>query len=154
MFKIWRELIRPPRRLTHDEIDALLVADVPARLATIDGDGFPHVTRLWFIWADGAFHFTSFSDRPHVTRLRRDPRAGVCIDLEQPQREDRERPNQQVRAIGNAELLTDEDRLWTARISEKYLKGAAALERIAKRPEQERIVILLRPVRVVAVGST
>ena len=79
-------VISPPRPLTPDEIEALLAADVPGRLATLDRHGFPHVTPLWFIWADGAFHLTSLPDRAHVRRLERDPRAGICIDLEEPER--------------------------------------------------------------------
>lgn len=42
-------MIRAPRRLSEQEIEALLALDVPARLATIDAEGFPHVTPLWFV---------------------------------------------------------------------------------------------------------
>ena len=51
---LWR-MLKAPRRMTPDEIEALLSAAVPARLATVDRDGFAHVTPLWFIWSDGAF---------------------------------------------------------------------------------------------------
>jgi Pyridoxamine 5'-phosphate oxidase len=49
---LWH-MLKAPRRMTAEEIDALVSAAVPARLATIDRDGFPHATPLWFIWADG-----------------------------------------------------------------------------------------------------
>jgi Pyridoxamine 5'-phosphate oxidase len=51
-------VIRAPRPLSDDEIEAVLALDVPARLATIDAEGFPHVTPLWFVWDNGAFHLT------------------------------------------------------------------------------------------------
>jgi nitroimidazol reductase NimA-like FMN-containing flavoprotein (pyridoxamine 5'-phosphate oxidase superfamily) len=54
-------VIRAPRRLSDEEIEALLALDIPARLATIDPHGFPHVTPLWFVWDDAAFHLTSYS---------------------------------------------------------------------------------------------
>src|SRR5581483_3247223 len=76
------DVIRPPRPLSESETRRLLERDVPARLATVDGSGFPHVTPLWFVWAEGAFHLTSFRDRRHVARLRGNPRAGVCVDVE------------------------------------------------------------------------
>ncbi|HUA46071.1 MAG TPA: pyridoxamine 5'-phosphate oxidase family protein [Solirubrobacteraceae bacterium] len=79
--------------MSADEIDALLAAAVPARLATIDRDGFPHVTPLWFIWADGTFYLTSIADRPHPRRLEANPRAGICVDVEEPERDDGQRPN-------------------------------------------------------------
>jgi nitroimidazol reductase NimA-like FMN-containing flavoprotein (pyridoxamine 5'-phosphate oxidase superfamily) len=140
-------VIRAPRRLSNEEIEGLLALDVPARLATIDAEGFPHVTPLWFVWDDGAFHLTSYSDRPHVRRLAGNPRAGLCIDVERPAREDGERPNLQVRAVGIAELLDDEAGAWTLRIDEKYgWPRSATLAR-------DRVLIRLRPDRLVAVGS-
>lgn len=84
--------------MTAHEIDALLAAAVPARLATIDSGGFPHVTPLWFIWTDGAFYLTSISDRPHLRRLAANPRAGICVDIEEAERDDGQHPNRQVRA--------------------------------------------------------
>ena len=58
-------MIRPPRQLTSEEIEALLAADVPARLATLDRH------------------------------------AGIGTDQDEPEREDGERPNRQVRAAGS-----------------------------------------------------
>jgi len=139
--------------MTADEIDALLSATVPARLATIDRDGFPHVTPLWFIWAEGGFHLTSFSDRPHLRRLAANPRAGICIDVEEPERDDGERPNRQVRAIGTADLSRDHDGVWTARITDKYVRRSAASAMRATRVADQRVLIRLKPDRFVAVAS-
>jgi PPOX class probable F420-dependent enzyme len=147
-------MIRPPRALSPTEIEALLARDVPARLATIDAQGFPHVTPLWFVWAEGAFHLTSYPDRPHLRRLERNPRAGLCVDAEQLERGDGERPNRQVRAIGLAELFADTDHAWTRRIGEKYIHGQGAADLGARRAAAgERTVIRLRPDRLVAVAS-
>jgi nitroimidazol reductase NimA-like FMN-containing flavoprotein (pyridoxamine 5'-phosphate oxidase superfamily) len=41
-------------QLATSEIDDLLSLDVPAHLATIDPDGYPRITPLWFLWEDGA----------------------------------------------------------------------------------------------------
>jgi nitroimidazol reductase NimA-like FMN-containing flavoprotein (pyridoxamine 5'-phosphate oxidase superfamily) len=98
-------MLKPPRPLQAGEIEQLLTRDVTAHLATLDSDGFPHVTPLWFVWAEGAFYMTSITDRPHLHRLQRDPRAGVCVDVEDPA--DGQRPNRQVRAVGTAELFAD-----------------------------------------------
>jgi nitroimidazol reductase NimA-like FMN-containing flavoprotein (pyridoxamine 5'-phosphate oxidase superfamily) len=149
-------VIRPPRRLSEDEIEALLALDVPARFATLDADGFPHVTPLWFVWDDGAFHLTSYSDRPHLRRLAGNPRAGLCIDVERAPREDGERPNLQVRAVGRAELLPDEGGAWTRRIDEKYVRaaaGAAHADPASARTAHPRVVIRVRPERLLAVAS-
>jgi hypothetical protein len=39
--------------LTADEIDALLRRPVPARLATLDSDGYPSIVPVWLEW-DGS----------------------------------------------------------------------------------------------------
>jgi nitroimidazol reductase NimA-like FMN-containing flavoprotein (pyridoxamine 5'-phosphate oxidase superfamily) len=146
-------MIKPPRALSAQELQALLALDVPVRLATLDAQGFPHVTPLWFTWAEGAFHMTSLSDRPHLRRLEHDPRAGVCVDVEEPEREDGQRPNRQVRAVGRAELFADPGGVWTRRITEKYVRGSRGPARSAARAADERVVIRLRPERLVAVAS-
>lgn len=96
---------------------------------------------------------TSIADRPHLQRLSRNPRAGLCIDTEDHERDDGQRPNRQVRAIGDAELFRDDRATWTTRITEKYLHGPAAAASVAARAADERIVICLRPTRLVAVAS-
>jgi nitroimidazol reductase NimA-like FMN-containing flavoprotein (pyridoxamine 5'-phosphate oxidase superfamily) len=146
-------MVKRPRRLRASEIETLLALDVPARLATLDREGFPHVTPLWFVWDQGAFYMTSIADRPHLERLSGNPRAGICVDVEDRERADGQRPNRQVRAIGSASLSPDDHATWTTRITEKYLRGPGASASVAARAADERVVICLRPSRLVAVAS-
>ena len=143
----------PPRALDEKEIADLLGRDVPARLATIDKDGFPHVVPIWFVWDGHAFYMTSLPDRAHVKRLTRDPRASICVDVEEDERDDGERPNRAVRAVGPAEVFVDDGGDWTRRITEKYIHGPGREAMLATRTSQERWVIRLQPVRMFAVAS-
>jgi nitroimidazol reductase NimA-like FMN-containing flavoprotein (pyridoxamine 5'-phosphate oxidase superfamily) len=145
--------VAAPRRLSDTELEVLLATDVPARLATVDADGYPHVTPLWFIWADDAFQMTSFADKPHLRRLAGDPRAGVCVDVEEPQREDGERPNRQVRALGDAEVFPDTNGEWTRRITGKYVTGPGLEIQLERRLAGERIVVRLEPQSLVTAAS-
>lgn len=80
--------------------------------------------------------------------------AGLVIDVEQELHADGERPNQQVRAIGDAELIADADGRWTTRIWQKYsADGHVASERLDGLRDRERVLIKLRPQQLVAVGS-
>jgi nitroimidazol reductase NimA-like FMN-containing flavoprotein (pyridoxamine 5'-phosphate oxidase superfamily) len=45
--------------MSQSEVHELLALDIPARLATIDADGAPRITPIWFLWDDGAFFMTS-----------------------------------------------------------------------------------------------
>jgi len=143
-------MVRP---LGEEEIAVLLARDVVARVATIDADGYPHVTPLWFLWDGGAFHLASDAGRPHLARLRANPRAGLVIDVEGEQRPDGERPNQQVRAVGNAVLIPDAGGAWTARIWAKYLHGSAAAGPAERLGGRQRMLIRIVPSRLTAVAS-
>ncbi|HEV8295990.1 MAG TPA: pyridoxamine 5'-phosphate oxidase family protein [Acidimicrobiales bacterium] len=142
-----------PRRLRPEEIAELLAAEVPARLATLDAAGYPHVTPIWFAWDGEAFHMTSLLAKPHVERLRRDPRAGLVIDVEAEERPDGQRPNRQVRVIGNAHLEPELDGHWTRLITHRYVRGPAADAHAEARAAQARVVISLRPTQWVTVAS-
>jgi PPOX class probable F420-dependent enzyme len=143
-----------PRPLNNEETADLLASDTVARLATIDADGYPHVTPLWFLWADGAFRFTSDSGRPHLRRMRVNPRVGLVIDVEAEQRPDGQRPNKQLRATGDATLSPDTEAVWTRRIWAKYITGSAAMRAAeAGLGNRQRVLIRIVPRRIVAVAS-
>lgn len=139
--------------LNADVVRAVLAADVPAHLGTVDTAGFPHVTPIWFLWEDGAFLLSSLPYRPHVARLRANPRAFVVVDLEEPQAEDGIRPNWQVKAVGRADVQVDVGNRWTTQISQKYLPGPDAQPVRERRAHQQRVAIRLEPRELVAIGS-
>lgn len=141
------------RSLQNAEIAELLDADVVARLATIDVDGYPHVTPIWFLWVAGAFYLTSYTDRPHLQRIRTNPRVGLVVDVEDELRADGERPNRQVRVIGNATLSVDTSSIWTQRIRRKYIDHTVAPGAAHSNPVRERVLITVLPHDVTAVAS-
>ncbi|MFB7719041.1 pyridoxamine 5'-phosphate oxidase family protein [Nocardia sp. NPDC056100] len=141
------------RRLEPDEIDALLNLDVVARLATIDSDGYPHVTPIWFLWESGRFHLTSSSTRPHLRRIARNPKVGLVIDIEGELRADGERPNRQVRVVGDASVTPDPGGQWTRRIRAKYIDGSIAPGIAERAVHQERSLIGITPREIVGVAS-
>ncbi len=147
------ELVAALRSLPADQLDALLDLDVPGRLGTLDKEGYPHITPIWFVWERGAFYMTSLPEKAHVRRLERDPRASFCVDVEDDERDDGERPNRSVRAVGPAEVFDDRGGEWTRRITGKYIRGPGAAAMLATRTAQERVVIRLQPVRLFGLSS-
>jgi hypothetical protein len=88
-----------------------------------------------------------------LRRLAANTRGGVLVDAEDAERDDGQRPNRQVRAIGEAEVFPDSGRQWTTRITEKYVRGPGTAGSIASRAADQRVVMRLRPARIVAVAS-
>ena len=143
---------KPIAPLSVDKVERLLGLDVPAHLGTIDPSGHPRITPIWFLWIDGAFYMTSFADKQHVRNLRLDPKASVCIDVEQVL-DDGQRPNQQVKGAGRAELFPDDGGEITREITRKYARGPLAPAEIERRGKMIRIAIRLRPSRLVGLSG-
>jgi nitroimidazol reductase NimA-like FMN-containing flavoprotein (pyridoxamine 5'-phosphate oxidase superfamily) len=143
----------PPRALTEEETALLLARDIPAHLATLDAAGFPRITPIWFVFAEGAFYMTSVAGKCHLADLARDPRAAICIDGEEHVSVAGLRRNRQVKGRGRAELFADEGGTWTRRITHKYIAGAEGEALAQCRAAQPRIVIRLSPERLIAIGT-
>jgi nitroimidazol reductase NimA-like FMN-containing flavoprotein (pyridoxamine 5'-phosphate oxidase superfamily) len=75
----------PVRPLQPQEITDLLTLAIPAYLSTLDPAGFPRIVPIWFLWEDGSFYLSSGPESRHVRDLARDPRAGLCISVEEGQ---------------------------------------------------------------------
>jgi PPOX class probable F420-dependent enzyme len=126
------------------DLRSLLALDVPAHLATLDADGYPRITPLWFVWEDGAFYMTSVDGRPHVRDLERDSRASLCVDSHERVSAAGARRNRQVKARGRADLRADQEGYWTTRITAKYVSGADGEALAQRRASMPRVLIVLR----------
>jgi PPOX class probable F420-dependent enzyme len=71
---------RPDIRLTADEQAAYLRTNRKCALATLDKDGFPHVTAMNFVMRDGAFYMTSYGKAQKVVNIRRDPKVAMMVE--------------------------------------------------------------------------
>lgn len=66
--------------MTKEEIDLFLSTERTCRVATLGGDGSPHVAPLWFVW-DGAFLWLNSLVRSRRwTDLHKDSRVAVVVD--------------------------------------------------------------------------
>jgi len=71
---------RPDIRLTADEQTAFLRTNRKVALATLDKDGFPHVTAMNFVMRDGAFYMTSYGKAQKVVNIRRNSKAAIMVE--------------------------------------------------------------------------
>jgi PPOX class probable F420-dependent enzyme len=115
------------------------------KLAVNRADGQPHVTPIWFV-LDGldvvlTTHETSLKGRA----LRRDPRACLCID-------DQEPPYSFVILKGEVTLSEDlaQLRRWAEVLSGRYMGADRAAEYGARNGVPGELLVRLRPARVIA----
>ena len=113
------------------------------KLAYLAASGRPLVVPVWFIVEGDSLVFNTGKDTAKGRALARDPRATLCVDLEEP-------PFAFVQVQGEAELSEDPaDLLRTATaIAARYM-GAERAEEFGKRNGVPgELVVRLRPVKV------
>ena len=66
--------------MSTEERDAFLAEQRVARIATVQADGSPHVTPIWYVWDGEAMWFYSIIKSQRWTNAMRDPRVSVVVD--------------------------------------------------------------------------
>src|SRR5260221_11284747 len=140
------------RKLTPQEVADLTTLAIPAHLATLDQALFPRIIPLWFLWEDGIFYLSSGPKSHHVQDLARDPRAGLCITVEEGQTEAGYRPFRQIMVRGYAHVQPDTDASWARKLIGKYITGQAGVLRAQRIAGEPPVVIVLRPQRFLTTG--
>lgn len=132
--------------LSAEERDALLAVRQDGRLATNRGDGWWHVTPIWYLWDGGRFYHTLGAGRRHLRNLRADPHATLCVDEDPRLAEGLQAGARAAVCFGTAELSTDEGliRDVTERMLVRYL-GADADTYLEPIMAEGRTIVTITP---------
>jgi len=115
------------------------------KLGFLAASGRPLVAPVWFIVEDGSLVFNTARETAKGRALARDPRASLCVDLEEP-------PYAFVQVQAEAELSEDPAELvrTATAIAARYM-GAERAEEFGKRNGVPgELVVRLRPVKVLS----
>jgi len=66
--------------MAPEERETFLRGERTCRVASVGGDGSPHVTPLWFVWDGRSLWLTSIVRSQRWTDLQRDGRVSVIVD--------------------------------------------------------------------------
>jgi len=67
-------------RMSDDELWKFIESRKTLQVATINRDGSPHLTTLWFAILDGDIVFETFTKSQKIMNLKRDPRIAVLVE--------------------------------------------------------------------------
>ena len=132
--------------VTDPKISAFLSAGTrTGKLAYKGADGRPLVAPIWFVVEGGLLVFNTGKDTAKGRALARDPRATLCVDLQEP-------PYGFVQVQGDAELSDDHDELvrTATAIAARYMGHERAEEYGKRNGVPGELVVLLRPTKVIA----
>jgi PPOX class probable F420-dependent enzyme len=115
------------------------------KLAYVAASGHPLVAPVWFIVEGDSLVFNTGSQTAKGRALARDPRASLCVDVEEP-------PYAFVQVQGEAELSEDPAELirTATAIAARYMGAGRAEEFGTHNAVPGELVVRLRPVKVLA----
>jgi PPOX class probable F420-dependent enzyme len=120
----------------------LLDAQV-ASLATIDGDGFPQVTEVWFLLDEDELKLSLNTSRHKTKNLTSRPQCSLLIlDLENPYR--------YLEVRGTARIASDDDYTFATKVGAKYNADL----KVHDQPGETRVVVTIDPVKIHPVDMT
>jgi PPOX class probable F420-dependent enzyme len=128
------------------KISAFLSAGTrTGKLAYSGADGRPLVAPIWFIVEGDVLVFNTGKDTAKGRALARDPRATLCVDLEEP-------PYGFVQVQGDAGLSEDPGELLrtATAIAARYIGDDRAEEYGKRNAVPGELVVRLRPAKVIA----
>lgn len=141
--------MRDAIRMTEAEIVALLDECKSLQLATLDKDGAPHLTTVWFAYQDGTYLFETYGKSQKVVNLRRDPRVSVLAEQGTEYSELRG-----VSVQGRAEIVDAGEPLQQLMevIVARNHRGLdpGDVTKIAASMAEKRVVVIVRPDKVIS----
>jgi PPOX class probable F420-dependent enzyme len=132
--------------ITDPEVAAFLADGTrTGKLAWTTADGRALVAPIWFVVEDGSLVFNTGKDTAKGRALARDPRATLCVDLEEP-------PYGFVQVQGAVELSEDPGELvrTATAIAGRYMGEDKAEEFGKRNGGSGELVVRLRPAKVIA----
>ncbi len=132
--------------MTDEQWRAFLSGPVrPAVLSTVRSDGRPHAAPIWYDLDGDTLVFTTGAATVKARNLRRDPRAALCVQDDEP-------PFAFVLVEGGAEMSDDLEavRSWATRIGGRYMGADRAEEFGARNGVPGEILVRLAATKVTA----
>ena len=134
--------------LTPDETRVFLLAGTrTAALATVRGDGRPHVAPVWFTLDGDDLLFNTGENTIKGANLRRDGRVALMVDDEEP-------PFAFVSIEGDVSLSDDIDtmRYWATRIAARYMGEDQAEAHGKRNAVPGELLVRVHPRKIVAMS--
>jgi len=145
--------------MTPDEVLGFLVTNTILEVATMGGDGWPHLAPMWYVVDDGKVVFRSFSKSQKIVNLRRNPNLTVLVETG-----DEYSRLQGVMIKGTARLVTDRDYVLSIyrRLAAKYPMindtpmdlDEASLEKAFGRFAEKNTAVIVDPVSTISWDHT
>ena len=132
-------------KMNQNEIKEFLMRGTyTAKLGTINKDGSPHITPIWFILDENDHMiFTTHFKSLKAKNLVRNPKVSICVDDQVP-------PFSFVIVNGIAKIMTNSKDLliWTTKIAERYMGKELSLDYGKRNAVEGELIIKVIPTKI------
>ena len=135
-------------RMSADEVEEFLGSQMKVQVATVNPDGSPHLTTLFYVLDQGRIAFWTYASSQKIKNLQRDARITCLVEAGDDYFELRG-----VSITGKAELVTDEDRIREigSAVASRMAHGADLGDlgrEMVERQVSKRWAVIVEPVKV------
>lgn len=135
-------------RMSADEVAEFLGSQLKVQVATVNPDGSPHLTTLFYVVDRGRVAFWTYASSQKIKNLQRDSRLTCLVEAGDDYFELRG-----VSITGKAELVTDEDRLRQigSAVATRMVHGADLGDlgrEMVERQVSKRWAVVVEPIKV------
>ena len=148
--------LRDKIKMSEEELSSFLQKQISLQIGTINKDGSPHLTTMWYFYDGENFIFHSYTKSQKIINLQKDPRITLLTEAGSQYSD-----LQGIIVYGNAEIINGKDSLeevirYMEMVGEKYIKdeeGAQYIEGM-KLQAPKRSVVIVKPSKFISWDHT
>ena len=148
--------LRDKIKMSEEELSSFLQKQISLQIGTINKDGSPHLTTMWYFYDGENFIFHTYTKSQKIINLKRDSRITLLTEAGSQYSD-----LQGIIVYGNAEIINGKDSLeevirYMEMVGEKYVKdedGAQYIEGM-KLQAPIRSVVIVKPSKFISWDHT
>ena len=148
--------LRDKIKMSEKELSSFLQKQISLQIGTINKDGSPHLTTMWYLYDGENFIFHTYTKSQKIINLKRDSRITLLTEAGSQYSD-----LQGIIIYGNAEIISGENSLeevirYMEMVGEKYIKdeeGAQYIEGM-KLQAPKRSVVIVKPSKFISWDHT
>ena len=148
--------LREKIKMSQEERLQFLEKQISLQIGTINKDGSPHLTTMWYVYDGNNFIFHTYTKSQKIINLKRDSRITLLTEAGSQYSD-----LQGIIVYGNAEIINGKDSLeevirYMEMVGEKYVKdedGAQYIEGM-KLQAPKRSIVIVKPSKFISWDHT
>ena len=148
--------LRDKIKMSEKELSTFLQKQISLQIGTINKDGSPHLTTMWYFYDSENFIFHTYTKSQKIINLQRDPRITLLTEAGSQYSD-----LQGIIVYGNAEIIDGKESLeevirYMEMVGSKYIKdedGAQYIEGM-KLQAPKRSVVIVKPSKFISWDHT